>query len=200
MPPPPPHCSIVLLPLQPEAAGDERPVPSSSSGSRAGSSRTRSMPPPSAAAPMPHPVALDWGNCCVFQLLPGRGPVVQPSPPWPVVCTSAHHAALAARDVLVVQRYGPQGPHFLDWKSLSERGCVSMAAVPLLTRGQPAAVLVLGSQQVRSAALCWQKDRQAGRQAGAGQSSYRHGILSSKHVHLHDEREYTASSKKRRLL
>jgi hypothetical protein len=52
----------------------------------------------------------------------------------------------------VTADYAVQGPHFLDWKSLAEKGCVSMAAVPMFSCNRPVAVVCLASDKVRIAA------------------------------------------------
>jgi hypothetical protein len=51
-------------------------------------------------------------------------------------------------NVLTTGDFTAYGPHFLDWKSLVEKGCVSMAAVPMFNCNRPVAVLNLASQQV----------------------------------------------------
>lgn len=90
---------------------------------------------------------LDWTNCCVFNLYRGRGHVVQAPPPWPVQCTAAHQAA-ASHGPLATGHFNTEGPHFLDWKALSERGAHSMIAVPCEYCGQVVGVLSLASSQV----------------------------------------------------
>jgi GAF domain-containing protein len=90
----------------------------------------------------------------VFRLYPGRGPVVQPHPSWPVACTATCYAAASVGDAVVTGDYAAQGPHFLDWKSLAEKGCVSMAAVPMFSCNRPVAVLCLASDKVSRAAPC----------------------------------------------
>jgi len=75
--------------------------------------------------------------------------VVQAPPSWPVACTAACYAAVSLGSVLTTGHYAAHGPHFLDWKSLVERGCVSMAAVPMFKCNQPVAVLSLASNQAR---------------------------------------------------
>jgi GAF domain-containing protein len=101
----------------------------------------------------------------VFHLFPGRGPVVQVAPSWPVTCTATCYAAVTVQDVLITGNYAAEGPHFLDWKALAEQGAVSMAAVPMYSCNRPVAVLCLASKQVsravrgllrrQSAAACW---------------------------------------------
>lgn len=90
---------------------------------------------------------MDWSNCCVFRLYPGRGPVVQPHPSWPVACTATCYAAVSVGDAVVTGDYAAHGPHFLDWKSLAEKGCVSMAAVPMFSCNRPVAVLCLAADK-----------------------------------------------------
>lgn len=94
---------------------------------------------------------LDWSNSCVFTLHKARGPIVQTPPSWPLSCTAAFHAALVAADLVTTGDYGAAGPHFLDWKALAEKGCVSMAATPMFSCKRPVAVLCLASDQVRIA-------------------------------------------------
>lgn len=91
---------------------------------------------------------LDWSNCCIFNLYPGRGPVVQAQPSWPVTCTATCYAAVTVQDVVTTGNYAAEGPHFLDWKALAEQGNVSMAAVPMHSCNKPVAVLCLASKQV----------------------------------------------------
>lgn len=91
---------------------------------------------------------LDWSNCCVYHLLENRGPAVQPAASWPVACTASCYAAVSARSVVATDNLAADGPHFLDWKYLAERGCVSMAAVPMFSSSRPVAVLTLASQKV----------------------------------------------------
>jgi len=93
--------------------------------------------------------SLDWSNCCVFSLHKTRGPLVQPPPAWPLPCTAAFHAAMEAADLVSTPDYAASGPHFLDWKALAEKGCVSMAAAPMFSCKKPVAVLCLASDQVR---------------------------------------------------
>eukprot|EP00879_Flechtneria_rotunda_P004894 GHRR01005168.1.p1 GENE.GHRR01005168.1~~GHRR01005168.1.p1 ORF type:complete len:432 (+),score=145.53 GHRR01005168.1:328-1623(+) len=88
---------------------------------------------------------LDWSNCCVYNIYPGRGPVVQPPPSWPLTCTATCYAAICVSDVVLTGDYATQGPHFLDWKSLADKGFISMAAVPMSVCNQPVAVLCLAS-------------------------------------------------------
>lgn len=88
----------------------------------------------------------------MFRLYPGRGPVVQPHPSWPVACTATCYAAVSVGDAVVTGDYAAHGPHFLDWKSLAEKGCVSMAAVPMFSCNRPVAVLCLAADKVRLAA------------------------------------------------
>ena len=116
---------------------------------------------------------LDWGNCCVFNLYAGRGPVVQAPPSWPVTCTATCYAATNVQDVLVTGSYATDGPHFLDWKALAEHGSVSMAAVPMYSCNKPVAVLCLASKQV---SMRWHRSRQHHGLAGA---YYLAGTLSS---------------------
>lgn len=84
----------------------------------------------------------------MFHLYPGRGPVVQAPPSWPVTCTATCYAAVTVQDVLTTGDYAADGPHFLDWKALAEQGSVSMAAVPMYSCNRPVAVLCLASTQV----------------------------------------------------
>jgi hypothetical protein len=84
----------------------------------------------------------------VFQLVPGRGPLVQPPPSWPLTCTASYHAAVVAAEAVVTGDFAARGPHFLDWKALAERGCVSMAAAPMFSCNQAVGVLCLASTEV----------------------------------------------------
>ncbi|GMH44980.1 hypothetical protein BSKO_12937 [Bryopsis sp. KO-2023] len=88
---------------------------------------------------------LDWNNCCVFNLYKGRGPVVQSPPQWPVSCVAAYHAGVVVSDIVSTGDYAKQGPHFLDWKALHEKGGQSMIAVPMFSNKQVIAVLSLAS-------------------------------------------------------
>jgi hypothetical protein len=65
-----------------------------------------------------------------------------------VACTATCYAALTVRDVVVTGDFSARGPHFLDWKALAERGCVSMAALPMFSCNRPVAVLCLASIKV----------------------------------------------------
>jgi len=47
----------------------------------------------------------DWSFAALFHLCKGRGAVVQPQPPWPLVCSAAHHAALVADGVVTTPDY-----------------------------------------------------------------------------------------------
>lgn len=49
--------------------------------------------------------------------------------------------------MLVTGDYAAQGPHFLDWKSLHEKGCVSMVAIPMFSCNVPVGVLCLASSK-----------------------------------------------------
>ncbi|KAF8070963.1 mug157-like protein [Scenedesmus sp. PABB004] len=131
------HVSVLLLPRDPGAGAVAL---GGSDGGRAPPAEGGGAPEPSAKLQ-----GLDWCNCCVFRLTGGRGAVVQEPPAWPVACTAACHAAVAAGGVVVTGDYAARGPHFLDWKSLAEQGAVSMAAVPMFARGRPVAVLCLAS-------------------------------------------------------
>ncbi|KAF6257539.1 hypothetical protein COO60DRAFT_1523258 [Scenedesmus sp. NREL 46B-D3] len=144
------HLSILLLPCDPAASGSSTAAAAGSSASakaasgRAGTKQAQAACGGSKQGGGVHAQAgeeqqafnsrlqafragcgLDWSNCCVFRLYPGRGPVVQPHPSWPVACTATCYAA-----------------------GLAEKGCVSMAAVPMFSCNRPVAVLCLASDQL----------------------------------------------------
>eukprot|EP00878_Enallax_costatus_P017333 GHUV01018204.1.p1 GENE.GHUV01018204.1~~GHUV01018204.1.p1 ORF type:complete len:568 (+),score=175.64 GHUV01018204.1:651-2354(+) len=169
-------CSMLLLPQQPAADSTATTISSShtqsgvalakggtKSASGAGCSRGSGCNKGSPAAKQPSNPAevepsqlyrgghgLDWSNCCVYNLYPDRGAVVQPPPFWPVTCTASCYAAVSARCVVAAGDYTVNGPHFLDWKCLAERGCRSMAAVPMFSCSRPVAVLCLASDQANA--------------------------------------------------
>lgn len=91
--------------------------------------------------------AMDWNNCCVFHINKARGPIVQQPPSWPLSCTATFHAAAVAEDLVCSADYLKQGPHFLDWKALHEKGANSMVAMPMFSCNQPIAVLCLASSE-----------------------------------------------------
>lgn len=93
--------------------------------------------------------SLDWSNCCVYNLSSDRGEIIQPPPLWPMACTASYYAAVSARRIVTTADYTVNGPHFFDFQCLAERGCRSMAAVPMSSCSQPVAVLCLASDQVR---------------------------------------------------
>lgn len=70
---------------------------------------------------------------------------------------------------MVTGDYVAHGPHFLDWKSLAEKGCVSMAAVPMFSCNRPVAVLCMASDKVRVAASAGLATAQGSSTAAAGQ-------------------------------
>eukprot|EP00210_Caulerpa_lentillifera_P006420 g6132.t1 len=92
---------------------------------------------------------LHWSNCCVFNLVKSRGPVVQTPPSWSVGCTAAYHAAYIKGDLIHSRDYEKLGPHFVDWEELrNKKEAKSMIAVPLYaSKKKPRAVLGMASTE-----------------------------------------------------